>query len=119
MLTKMVSWALKASSVGSENGQLTKHLDAVRQHKKIYGGEDDGNQADDRSMGSAAAMQALKMFSGGGSGSSQVGHLCSLHFSSSSVGSMLTHTRSKVTARVPSLVRPWLRQARLVDGKRT
>lgn len=48
-------------------------IDAVRQHQKIYGGGDDGNEADDRSMGSAAAMQALKMFSGGGSGNSQVG----------------------------------------------
>ncbi|KAI8626634.1 hypothetical protein F5Y19DRAFT_488010 [Xylariaceae sp. FL1651] len=42
--------------------------EAVRTHKKYFQGEDDDNDADDRSMGSAAAMQALKMFSGGQSG---------------------------------------------------
>ncbi|KAI2471362.1 hypothetical protein F4781DRAFT_429478 [Annulohypoxylon bovei var. microspora] len=45
--------------------------DAVKQHKRFFGrDDDDGDEADDRSMGSAAAMQALKMFSGGQSGSS-------------------------------------------------
>ncbi|KAI1752814.1 ClpP/crotonase [Xylaria castorea] len=41
---------------------------AVRTHKKYFQGDDDDRDADDRSMGSAAAMQALKMFSGGESG---------------------------------------------------
>ncbi|KAI0474764.1 hypothetical protein F4859DRAFT_521813 [Xylaria cf. heliscus] len=44
--------------------------EAVRTHKKYFQGEDDDKDADDRSMGSAAAMQALKMFTGGESGNS-------------------------------------------------
>ncbi|KAL2291918.1 hypothetical protein FJTKL_12066 [Diaporthe vaccinii] len=41
---------------------------AVNQHKKLYGGEDDGStQHDSSSMGNAAALQALKMFTGGDS----------------------------------------------------
>ncbi|OTB05646.1 hypothetical protein M426DRAFT_319632 [Hypoxylon sp. CI-4A] len=45
--------------------------DAVKQHKRFFDrDDDDDNEADDRSMGSAAAMQALKLFSGGQSGSS-------------------------------------------------
>lgn len=41
------------------------------QHKKLYGGEDDGSTAhDSSSMGNAAALQALKMFASGGSDSS-------------------------------------------------
>ncbi|KAI1081997.1 hypothetical protein F5B20DRAFT_534031 [Whalleya microplaca] len=44
--------------------------DAVKQHKRYFGRDDDDDEADDRSMGSAAAMQALKMFSGSQSGSS-------------------------------------------------
>ncbi|KAI1451957.1 hypothetical protein F4805DRAFT_449239 [Annulohypoxylon moriforme] len=46
--------------------------DAVKQHKRFFGRDDDEDEdeADDRSMGSAAAIQALKMFSGGQSGSS-------------------------------------------------
>lgn len=46
--------------------------DAVKQHKRFFDGNDDDNEADDRSVGTAAAMQALKMFSGGSSGNSQV-----------------------------------------------
>ncbi|KAI0912819.1 hypothetical protein F4823DRAFT_559551 [Ustulina deusta] len=42
--------------------------EAVRTHKKYFQGDDDDNDADDRSMGSAAAMQALKMFTSGESG---------------------------------------------------
>ncbi|KAI0443234.1 ClpP/crotonase [Xylaria telfairii] len=42
--------------------------EAVRTHKKYFQDEDDDKDADDRSMGSAAAMQALKMFTGGESG---------------------------------------------------
>lgn len=38
-------------------------------HKKFFGGEDDGREADAPSMGNAAAMQALKMFTGGSGGS--------------------------------------------------
>ncbi|KAI1414014.1 hypothetical protein F5Y13DRAFT_159555 [Hypoxylon sp. FL1857] len=42
--------------------------DAVKQHKRFFERDDDDGEADDRSMGSAAAMQALKMFTGGQSG---------------------------------------------------
>ncbi|KAI0506901.1 hypothetical protein F5B22DRAFT_427446 [Xylaria bambusicola] len=41
--------------------------EAVRTHKKYFQ-DDDDNDADDRSMGSAAAMQALKMFTSGQTG---------------------------------------------------
>lgn len=44
--------------------------DAIRKHKKSYVDDDDG-QADERSLGSAAAMQALKMFNQGETGSKQ------------------------------------------------
>lgn len=43
---------------------------AVRHHQKYFGGQDDGEEATSGGMGSAAAMQALKMFSGGGQGGS-------------------------------------------------
>ncbi|KAI0023765.1 hypothetical protein F4780DRAFT_727713 [Xylariomycetidae sp. FL0641] len=43
--------------------------EAVKHHKQYYGDGDD-NDADDKSMGAAAAMQALKMFAGGETGSS-------------------------------------------------
>ncbi|KAI1171769.1 hypothetical protein F4777DRAFT_34285 [Nemania sp. FL0916] len=57
-------------------GQKKQHLanedidedEAVRTHKKYFDGDDDDNDADDRSMGSAAAMQALKKFTNGESG---------------------------------------------------
>lgn len=40
---------------------------AVNSHQNYYGGGNGGGgQADSGSMGSAAAMQALKMFNGGG-----------------------------------------------------
>ncbi|KAI0400175.1 hypothetical protein F4802DRAFT_586142 [Xylaria palmicola] len=42
--------------------------EAVRTHKKYFQGDDDDKDADDRSMGSAAAVQALKMFTSGQSG---------------------------------------------------
>ncbi|KAI2628001.1 hypothetical protein GGS26DRAFT_560688 [Hypomontagnella submonticulosa] len=43
--------------------------DAVKQHKRFFErDDDDDNEADDRSMGSAAAMQALKKFTSGESG---------------------------------------------------
>ena len=52
---------------------LTSHcLDAVKNHQKFFGNQGNDQEADDHSVGSAAAMQALKMFSGGGSGNSQV-----------------------------------------------
>lgn len=47
--------------------------EAVRTHKKYFrDDDDDDNDADDRSMGSAAAMQALKMFTSGESGNTAV-----------------------------------------------
>ncbi|KAJ4288160.1 hypothetical protein N0V90_012177 [Kalmusia sp. IMI 367209] len=39
--------------------------DAVKQHQKLYGGGNDNEQASSGSVGTAAAMQALKMFTGG------------------------------------------------------
>lgn len=39
--------------------------DAVKQHQKFYGGQDHGGEASSGSVGTAAAMQALKMFTGG------------------------------------------------------
>jgi hypothetical protein len=45
--------------------------DAVQQHKRFYNNEDD-EPATSQGMGSAAAMQALKMFSGGSTGNSEV-----------------------------------------------
>ncbi|KAK8072459.1 hypothetical protein PG996_005807 [Apiospora saccharicola] len=48
--------------------------DAVKQHKKHYAGDEDGCEGDNQSMGAAAAMQALKMFTGGASGNSQQGN---------------------------------------------
>ncbi|KAI1434089.1 hypothetical protein GGR50DRAFT_664783 [Xylaria sp. CBS 124048] len=50
-------------------GEDVDEAEAVRSHKQYYSeGGNDGYEADDRSMGSAAAMQALKMFIGGQSG---------------------------------------------------
>ncbi|KAI1656849.1 hypothetical protein F4813DRAFT_362044 [Daldinia decipiens] len=44
--------------------------DAVKQHKRFFERDDDNdNEADDKSLGSAAAMQALKLFTSGQSGS--------------------------------------------------
>ena len=37
-------------------------LEVVSSHKKWFGDDDDENKADNNSLGSAAAMQALKMF---------------------------------------------------------
>ncbi|KAF2452696.1 hypothetical protein BDY21DRAFT_358461 [Lineolata rhizophorae] len=46
--------------------------DAVRQHKRFYGDEAGGHEAGSGALGTAAAMQALKMVSGGhGKGGSQ------------------------------------------------
>ncbi|KAI8275431.1 hypothetical protein K4K60_008682 [Colletotrichum sp. SAR11_57] len=42
--------------------------DAVKKHKKFFGDDDDGEKADDKGLGAAAAMQALKMFSSGETG---------------------------------------------------
>lgn len=39
------------------------HADAIKKHKKTY--EDSGDEEDDKSMGTAAAMQALKLFNKG------------------------------------------------------
>lgn len=45
--------------------------DAVKKHKKTYDDDDDDN--DERSLGTAAAMQALKLFNKGETGSSGSG----------------------------------------------
>lgn len=44
---------------------------AVQHHQKYFGGQDDGSPATSGGMGSAAAMQALKMFTGGSGGGNQ------------------------------------------------
>lgn len=45
--------------------------DAVRQHQKFYGGGGGDSQASSSNIGTAAAMQALKMFGQGGSSGSK------------------------------------------------
>ncbi|KAI1464216.1 uncharacterized protein F4812DRAFT_216123 [Daldinia caldariorum] len=45
--------------------------DAVKQHKRFFEKDDDDADADDKSLGSAAAMQALKLFTSGQSGNTQ------------------------------------------------
>lgn len=50
---------------------MLRRKEAVRTHKKYFR-DDDEDDADDRSMGSAAAMQALKMFTSGESGNTAV-----------------------------------------------
>jgi len=50
---------------------MLTHVDAVQSHQQFFGGGGNSQQASSGSMGSAAAMQALKMFSGGQSGNSQ------------------------------------------------
>ena len=44
---------------------------AVQGHKKYFGDDDDGKEATSSSIGSAAAMQALKMFTGGNAPAAQ------------------------------------------------
>jgi hypothetical protein len=48
--------------------------DAVQSHQQFFGGGGGGGQASTGAMGSAAAMQALKMFSGGQSGNTHEGN---------------------------------------------
>lgn len=85
--------------------------DAVKQHQRFYGNDNSNDEADDRSVGSAAAMQALKMFSGGGSGNSQV-TFCRTMSMSDHGNVANTKSSSRATARVLSLVLRWRRQAR-------
>lgn len=62
------------AEVLNQVGQMKSNLanesidqnDAVQSHKNYYGEQNGGSEATERSMGSAAAMQALKMFTGGG-----------------------------------------------------
>lgn len=42
--------------------------EAVKKHKKFFGDDDDDEKADDKGLGAAAAMQALKLFSSGDTG---------------------------------------------------
>ena len=49
---------------GLMNGR-SRLVDAVKKHKKYFADEDDDEDDDDNSIGTAAAMQALKMFSSG------------------------------------------------------
>lgn len=51
-------------SVGSQ--QVDEHS-AIEAHKQYFGGGGNDQEADSGSMGTAAAMQALKMFTGGSS----------------------------------------------------
>ncbi|CZT47042.1 uncharacterized protein RSE6_07565 [Rhynchosporium secalis] len=71
------------SSVLSSLSQNKQHIgnsnlneqDAVQSHQQFFGGGGGGGgQANSGSMGAAAAMQALKMFSGGSSGNTQKGN---------------------------------------------
>jgi hypothetical protein len=47
--------------------------DAVRQHQKFYGGNGANEQASSNNVGAAAAMQAVKMFTGGNKDSGKGG----------------------------------------------
>jgi hypothetical protein len=67
-----------ASLFSSALGMLSGHQaqqgnidedEAMRHHQQFYGGADQPHPASSGSMGSAAAMQALKMFNHGGSSS--------------------------------------------------
>lgn len=63
------------SSILDTIGQKKKHNEidqddineaaAVKNHKKYFAGDDEDGDADERGMGSAAVVQALKMFTGG------------------------------------------------------
>jgi len=60
-------------SIGSRKQEVAEgdldEEEAVRSHKKFFGNEDDGaSEATPHSMGTAAAMQAMKMFAGGQAG---------------------------------------------------
>jgi hypothetical protein len=54
--------------------QPINEQDAIQSHQQFFGGGGGGQQASSGSMGAAAAMQALKMFTGGQSGNSQGGN---------------------------------------------
>lgn len=55
--------------------KLTRTPDAVRSHQQFYGSSSQApTNANSSSIGSAAAMQALKMFTGGSSGNTQSGN---------------------------------------------
>ena len=54
----------KQSQLQDEN--VNEHH-MVKKHKQYYGGEGDGGAATSSGMGSAAAMEALKMYTGGSS----------------------------------------------------
>lgn len=49
-----------------------KLIDAIKKHKKTYVDQDDEND-DSKSLGTAAAMQALKLFNQGETGNKQQG----------------------------------------------
>ncbi|KAK5002283.1 hypothetical protein LTR16_004451 [Cryomyces antarcticus] len=51
----------------SQNEEIDEG-EAVRQHQQMYGGQGGGQPASSNAMGGAAAMQALKMFTGGQGG---------------------------------------------------
>lgn len=63
------------SFLGKKNQLATEDIDeqaAVNSHQKLYGGNDDGGgEHDSSSMGNAAALQALKMFTGSSGGSTK------------------------------------------------
>jgi len=59
-------------NIGQSGG--INEQEAVQAHQSFFGGGGSSGPASSGSMGSAAAMQALKMFSGGGSGQSQGGN---------------------------------------------
>jgi len=62
---------ITSSVFGNKDKLRHSHIDEdelVRQHKRIYNNEDDGERTSDH-IGGAAAVQALKMFTGGAGGS--------------------------------------------------
>ncbi|KAF7555054.1 hypothetical protein G7046_g6643 [Stylonectria norvegica] len=67
------------NAVGQKQGKLANEdideEDAVRKHQKTYNDDDDENSTTESSLGTAAAMQALKLFNKGETGGSQSAYL--------------------------------------------
>ena len=63
------------SAIGGKEDKLAKEdldeEDAVKQHKKEYKGEKGNDPADEKSLGTAAAVQALKLWNQGEAGDKQ------------------------------------------------
>ncbi|CAM1504483.1 Fc.00g020740.m01.CDS01 [Cosmosporella sp. VM-42] len=91
------------SAVGQKQGKIAEEdvdeEDAVKKHKKTY--DDDDDDADENSLGTAAAMQALKMFNKGEtSGGSASGQSAFMGLAMSEASKLFDDKASK--GKVPS-----------------